>query len=75
MPIRPRPVRGTGHGAEQAVVLSGSDHPGNRALYAADIALHRLRGPPPDLDAAAAAALAALGHYATSGRHDRTARP
>lgn len=56
-------------------MLSGSDHPGNRALYAADIALHRLRGPPPDLDAAAAAALAALGHYATSGRHDRTARP
>ncbi|MGW4698639.1 hypothetical protein ACWEO1_40460 [Kitasatospora cineracea] len=50
------------HGAEQAVMLFDTDHPRNRALYAADVALHRLAQARPDLDAAADAALRALGH-------------
>ncbi|MET9395983.1 hypothetical protein [Kitasatospora sp. NPDC002965] len=51
-----------GNGAEQAVMHFGTGHARNRALYTADIALHRLRGPSPDLDAATEAALNALGH-------------
>ncbi|MER5866655.1 hypothetical protein [Kitasatospora sp. NPDC002040] len=49
-------------GAEQAVMLFGSGHPRNRALYTADVALHHTRQARPDLDAATDAAHRALVH-------------